>query len=371
MQVEFSNVVILNKGDLVNETQTTDIIEKIQILNPNAKVVKTVQSKVNVLDILNTNLYEENQTKEEYWMMATKVDMEQKKNENLLDCCVEAIKIEGKKCCKSKNENLLDSGLSQVNNYYSLQYSNLISRGGSVVSLGELLFSAQVHLGVMADKTGVSRHQSRFGISSFVFRARRPFHPARLTERFIAPFFCQTEEGEIVDDLQKLQSESAVKQIRRTKTFGEILRSKGFIWLATAHKIMGSWQQAGSAARLAAENPWMCQVRDAWQDSAAAPNILKDMLQPGGEEEYLYGDRRQELVFIGQRMKHKFIQDTLDQCLLTDEEMALGPVKWEQSMENGDKIKLMEKFWTQDSTSMERYWDQHSIKAKTLIFDLD
>ena len=109
-------MVILNKVDLVNETQATDIIEKIQILNPKAKVVKTVQSKVNVLDILNTNLYEEDQTKEEYWMTAAKVDMEQKKDENLLDCCAETIKLEGKKCCKSKNENLSDSGLSQVNN---------------------------------------------------------------------------------------------------------------------------------------------------------------------------------------------------------------------------------------------------------------
>ena len=113
-QVEFSNVVLLNKGDLISESQTADIIEKIEILNPKAKVLKTVESKVNVMDILNTHLYHEDQTKEEYWMTATKANVE-KIEENLLDCCEKSLTTEGKKCCKSKNENYLDSGLSQVN----------------------------------------------------------------------------------------------------------------------------------------------------------------------------------------------------------------------------------------------------------------
>merc|ERR1711994_427453 len=56
-QVEFANVIILNKGDLVNEEQQVDLVEKITLLNPKAKIVKSIQSKVNVTDILNTRLY--------------------------------------------------------------------------------------------------------------------------------------------------------------------------------------------------------------------------------------------------------------------------------------------------------------------------
>ena len=111
-QVEFSNVVVVNKGDLVSEEQQHDILEKITLLNPSAKVVKSIQSKVNPLEILNTKLYKADKNKDEFWMAAAKVDAV----ENDLDCCVDSMAKEGKKCCKKKSKDgkLVDSGLSQV-----------------------------------------------------------------------------------------------------------------------------------------------------------------------------------------------------------------------------------------------------------------
>ena len=58
-QVEFSNVVILNKQDLVTEDQQADIIDRISLLNPKAKILKSCQSKINVMEILNTNLFKQ------------------------------------------------------------------------------------------------------------------------------------------------------------------------------------------------------------------------------------------------------------------------------------------------------------------------
>ena len=68
-QVEFANVILLNKTDLVKEEQQKDIMEKIELLNPKAKIVKSVHSKIDVMDILNTSLYKD---KEEFWVTSTK-----------------------------------------------------------------------------------------------------------------------------------------------------------------------------------------------------------------------------------------------------------------------------------------------------------
>jgi len=326
-QVEFSNVVVLNKGDLVSQDQTADIIEKITLLNPKAKIVKSVQSKVNVREILNTGLYEMDKDKEEFWMTATKVAEEEKIEANILECCEKSLAKDGKKCCKSKSRDgsVVDSGLSQV--------------------------QLDVVSNINKKDRKKTRHEFRFGITSFIYRARRPFHPGLLGDLFLEPFFCdlpllegedgeeEISEEEKLIKLQDIQKEATEKQAKRTRTMGELLRSKGFLWIATSNDIMGGWQQAGNVIRLEAESPWMCETPGAWEGSPLEEVVLKDMKNSSGED-YKYADRRQEIVFIGQNMKHEVIQKILDQCLLNDEEMALGPEKWEANMADVDKIKL-------------------------------
>ena len=83
----------------------------------------------------------------------------------------------------------------------------------------------------------------------------------------------------------------------------------------------------------------MCLISHLWAGTDSEPLVRQDMTAPGGEE-YQYQDRRQEIVFIGQRMKRKVIQELLDSCLLTEEEMALGPDRWLETMGHLDTIQL-------------------------------
>jgi len=324
-QVEFSNVVVVNKGDLVSEDQKADILAKIVLINPKAKVVESVHSKVDVMEILNTRMFKADDQKVEFWMEASKTAEKEKIESNDLECCEKSMAQDGKKCCKSKSKDgkLVDSGLSQVQ--LDVVTNNIKDRK-------------------------ITRHETRFGITSFIYRARRPFHPGRLVDLLLEPFFSkmeiedEDEEDKLSDEekqiwLQKLQEEAATKQVKRTEIMGQLLRSKGFIWIATSHDIIGSWQQAGNITRLEAESPWMCQLREMWEDTPSAELVYQDMRQPNGEE-WKYQDRRQELVFIGQGLKHEDIQKILDKCLLDDEEMEMGPEKWAEVFADEDKIRL-------------------------------
>ena len=131
-----------------------------------------------------------------------------------------------------------------------------------------------------------------YGISSFVYRARRPFHPARF--------------------MRCIQSE-----------WPGVLRSKGFFWLATRHDWAGSWSQAGPACRTEGAGLWWAAApKNQWPDSEEeVRDIMADWRKP-------WGDRRQEIVIIGQDLDQSRLTDLLDACLLTDAEMKLEPDGW-------------------------------------------
>jgi G3E family GTPase len=212
-QVEFANLIIINKADLVNPAELSRLTGVIHHLNPEARIITAQFGEVPVGDLVGTGAF----------------DMEKAKK--------------------------APGWLKEM-------------RGEHTPETEE------------------------YGIRNFVYRARRPFHPLRFHERLHRAW-----EG--------------------------LLRCKGFIWLATRMDAVGFWQQAGPVWYTGKTGLWWASVpREKWPTHARALNrIHSNWADP-------FGDRRQEMVFIGAGLDSGEISKYLDACLLTDQEMLTGPQAW-------------------------------------------
>jgi G3E family GTPase len=131
-----------------------------------------------------------------------------------------------------------------------------------------------------------------YGIASLLFRAPEPFHPQRLWDLL----------------------ETAVTR------YG-VLRSKGFLWLATRPDMLALWSQAGPNGRCDPAGIPVAISGD-WPEDPAELADLREHWHP------TFGDRRQELVFIGVDLPADELREGLRQCLLTPRELAAGEPAW-------------------------------------------
>merc|ERR1740123_1824330 len=166
------------------------------------------------------------------------------------------------------------------------------------------LNSASMLPGWKAELNGIQHRPEteEYGISSFVYRNDRPFHPDRLEDMLT----CGALPG--------------------------VLRVKGYAWVASDHLVSAEWSQAGFSTTLKAGYTWLPlgYARQSWPEEALAK-----------WRGSLYGDRRQELVFIGSGMDEAEIRKTLDDIIVSDEDFALGPEVWTQWTKLITKTKLM------------------------------
>ncbi|WP_435067998.1 CobW family GTP-binding protein [Haloplanus sp. C73] len=123
-----------------------------------------------------------------------------------------------------------------------------------------------------------------YGVTSVTYRRRRPFHPQRLY-RFL------------------------------TDLPASVVRSKGTCWIATGDDLSYTLGQAGPSVRMTAAGPWIASLPEFEQDAYRRNRSNLDW-----DDEW--GDRRTELVLIGRGMDEDALVAALDDCLLTDDEMA-------------------------------------------------
>lgn len=216
-QIEFANVIILNKMDLITKNEHEIVRAIIRSLNAKAQIIEAVNSKVRLDQIMNTNLFNFAEAEEHpLWVQE--------------------------------------------------------------------LYNFKEHI----------PETEEYGIHSFIYRARQPFDPLK-----IHAFFNQEWPG--------------------------IIRAKGFFWLSTRPDLVGEVSQAGAFVRHQGSGRWWAAVpKESWPDDVGS---LQGILKNWDEH---YGDRRQEIVFIGlkKEMSEVNIKSQLDACLLKD--YLTDPVKYEK-----------------------------------------
>ena len=297
-QIEFANVVIVNKVDAVDKQTLGRVKAYVKTLNPTAKIIESKFSKVDVREMLNTGVF---------------------------------------------------------------NFAEAVASPGWLRSLHEMTV-----MDVQGRKRVAPKPETlEYGIGSFVYRARRPFDPLKLYRLIEGKFILLQEEPEDDDENEEDDNASvdgasnadsasdentasvgsnsdkltddgddkppmSDKEILANKKaspyFSGLHRSKGIFWLATRPFQMGSWSTAGAMLTLCSEMPWFCCVpeEDWGADADTVAAIRKDF---EGE----WGDRRQELVLIGEGLDVAGLTKMLDSCLLSRAEMR----KWEKVMFDG------------------------------------
>ena len=210
-QIEFANVIILNKTDLVDKEHLGILRACIKKLNQSAKIIETKYSEISPKEILNTSLFNFEEAEQSAgWMEELEKD----------------------------------------------------------------------------EHTPVTEE---YGISSFVFRSKKPFDPVRFW-----------------DYLQN-------------KFPTSIIRSKGLFWLSSRPDQALVWSQAGGSLKAEGAGVWWASML--FHERIKYLPFVENQKQIESEWDKLFGDRKNEIVFIGQNMDEKLIKDELELCLSTDDEI--------------------------------------------------
>ena len=209
-QIEFANVIILNKTDLVTQKELEILKASIQKLNPVATIITSVLGKVPPSAILNTGLF---------------------------------------------------------------NYEEAESSAGWIQELE----------GIHTPET------EEYGISSFVFRDERPFHPQRFWH-YLTVDFPQN-----------------------------VIRSKGLCWIASRPEQAINWSQAGGSMKAEGAGVWWASMplgeRMTFSNFVEYQDIIEERWTAN------FGDRLNEIVFIGLQMEENLIRKQLENCLCTADEI--------------------------------------------------
>ncbi|KAF2172634.1 hypothetical protein M409DRAFT_16597 [Zasmidium cellare ATCC 36951] len=289
-QIEFADVILLNKIDRISVADRGRVRDLIKKLNHRAKVIECSYGKIEVREIVNTGMF---------------------------------------------NLEVAQTGYGWLQDLHAMTVREV--NGRKMVT--------------------PKPETEEYNVRNFVYVRRRPFNPRRLFQLLHDKFILQhplaeMEEEEVdgededmedadeeeeededdaeMEDAPEIPDDATILANKKVHPlFAKLFRSKGEYWLATRPGRAGEWSQAGAMLTLSGGRPWFCTIdRSEWETgNAEIDAMVEHDIKAGGT----WGDRRQELVFIGEKLDVAAIEAVLDECLLTDDEFE----QWKAIMMGG------------------------------------
>ncbi|AEC01335.1 GTP-binding protein [Parasphaerochaeta coccoides] len=259
-QIEFADIVILNKTDLTTEQSLRELEEYLGVVNSRARIIRTHHGIVPLEDVVGTGRFDFG---------------------SALDSAAWEERIASQESMDDEHHHHEDDDNHDED-----------------CSCGHCHEHAHHH--------EEGHELGGFGITSMTYKARRPFHPVRLKK-----FLLEGMPG--------------------------LLRAKGYVWMAGDS--MRAWflTLAGSTLFSEPQAYWWAAVPEQIPDDADFKKFLAAMWEEP------FGDRRQEIVFIGRAWDKAELRRRLDEVLLTDEEMKQKNVwrSWFESLDPADQNYIM------------------------------
>jgi G3E family GTPase len=314
-QVECADMLVLNKDDRMDDKQRGVLRSIVAALNPLAAVVHCEFGKVPLDSIFGLHASVVSRDDDE----DIRISVEHAKNQTIPTCtkpdCPDLSHAHGHSHAHAHSHAHIHTNDCAVPDCSDPSHTHAHEH-------------AHAHAHEHAHTTSAAE---KYGISTFVYSRRRPFHPKKLQDliAFMPVKNAQRDKWmdhipadnwslhKLVDGHLHVSSKCNELSILHT-----IVRSKGFVWVATHPNSAFHWSQAGAHLALHPLGMWWAATSvDLWPDAGDGSSAEVCKIMQDFDTATRWGDRRQELVFIGIGMLQREIEALLDACLLTDQEM--------------------------------------------------
>ncbi|KAF5666647.1 family inorganic phosphate transporter [Fusarium heterosporum] len=343
-QIEFADVIILNKLDMVDRSTRPRLLDLIKKLNHRAKIVESTYGKVNVQEIVNTGSFNLEAAQSGYgWLQDLHaMTVREVNGRNVVTPKPETEEYSVSSCIYSRHRPFHPRRL------WALLYDKFIlqleqpeededDEEDGVDEEGEDLEMADLQdfQESTPDAISVDQDSSSSGDKRSAPSSPQSSHSTLETAPSPEPVSKKQKLGNTEsiepEDLCPPPNEIILETKRNHPTFARLFRSKGEFFLATRPHRAGDWSQAGTMLTMTGGRPWFCTLppEDYTTGDVEVDALVQHDIRKGGE----WGDRRQELVFIGENLDHEAIESILDECLLTEDEFS----DWQAIMRDNSK----------------------------------